>query len=633
MNDTVQLLASDDYEGRGIGTGGLDKAAAFIAEQFQSIGLRTAVLPEGPFQRFTVTMDAQLGPAAANRLWFVGEGDRAAGTPFQLGEEFQTLAAGGSAEFDLPLAFVGYGITAPEAEYDDYAGIDVEGKCVIVLRHQPLRGHHHSPFGEDPSRHAFFPAKISSAVNHGARAIIFCTGKFEIDNQVAQLQKRWQVAVDDLAAENRKLRELEDPTAEEVAGHRDKIGTLAAKIAALSRKIAVTDPLLGFGRAGFGSADRSIPIFHCRRAVLDPVLRAALGKDLAQLEHQIDQTGKPFSRHLTGWRAAGRSSLERQQVQVSNVMASLEGVGPRAEETIVIGAHYDHLGYGDTNSLEPDSQKVHNGADDNASGVAVMLEVARRLVALDHKLPRRVVFVAFTGEERGLLGSAHYTANPPIPLERTIAMLNLDMVGRLRDDKLVLHGTGTAGEFDLLIKRLNAQHGFRIVKKPSGFGPSDHTSFYEKKIPVMHFFTGAHPDYHRPSDDAHKLDVAGMRRIASLVADITLALATADQRPTYQATKRTQIAGGSWPYFGSRPDYGYEQPGVRMAGIAEDSPAQRGGVRPGDVILRFGKARVATVADFANALGRHQAGDTVDVLVARDGKKITLTVTLDPPRR
>ncbi len=633
LGDTVHELASDGYEGRGIGTQGLEKAADFIAAQFQASGLDTAVFPDGPFQRFSVTMDAQLGPPAENRLVFVPPGADAAQNPLGLGTDFQTLAAGGSAQFDLPLAFVGYGITAPEAAYDDYAGIDVQGKCVVILRHQPQRGNHHSPFRADPSRHAFFSSKIANAVGRGAAAIVFCTGKHEIDQKTAQLQQQWQKAVDQLVDEHQKLQAL-PPTADPAAGHRRRIGELAGEIAGLSqRKEVADDPLLGFHRAGLGSVDRQIPIFHCRRASLDPLFRAVLGKDLEGVEREMDEGGEPFSRILSGWRVRGSSSLQRQPVQVRNVVASWEGAGPRAEETIVIGAHYDHLGYGGTSSVEPESREVHNGADDNASGVAVLLEVARRIVALDRPLPRRIVFVAFTGEERGLLGSAHYTAHPPIPLAQTIAMLNLDMVGRLRDDKLIVHGIGTAREFDLLLKRINAQHDFRLVLQPSGYGPSDHTSFYEQKIPVLHFFTGAHSDYHRPSDDAEKVDLPGMRRIASLVADLAVALAEADQRPSYQATKRTRIATGSWPYFGSRPDYGYEKPGVRLAGVAVDSPAERAGIQPGDVILRFGSAKVTTVADFANALGRHKAGERVKVEVSRDGRQRILTVTLDPPRR
>jgi Zn-dependent M28 family amino/carboxypeptidase len=311
----------------------------------------------------------------------------------------------------------------------------------------------------------------------------------------------------------------------------------------------------------------------------------------------------------------------------------LEGEGPHADETIVIGAHYDHLGYGGDGSLQPGSKDIHNGADDNGSGIAVLLEVARRLVALQRPLPRRIVFIAFTAEERGLLGSVQYVKEPVVPLEKTIAMLNMDMVGRLNENKLIVHGTGTATELDALVDRLNAQHEFQIIKKPSGFGPSDHTSFYSKKIPVLHFFTGGHEDYHKPSDDYDKLNVAGMRRVGSLVADAATALAEAKTRPTYQETKQTAVAGGKWPYFGSRPDYAYEKPGVRMDGVAPDSPAERSGIKAGDVIVKFGDAKVATVSDFAAVLSKHKAGDKVPVVVERDGKEVTVTVILDPPRR
>jgi hypothetical protein len=220
-----------------------------------------------------------------------------------------------------------------------------------------------------------------------------------------------------------------------------------------------------------------------------------------------------------------------------------------------------------------------------------------------------------------------------VALEQTIAMLNMDMVGRLKDNKLIVNGTGSAAQFDVLVKRLNAQHNFELVKKASGFGPSDHATFYEKKIPVLHFFTGAHQDYHRPSDDYDKVNVTGMRRIASMVADTAVTLAESEKRPEYRKTKRTAMAGGKWPYFGSRPDYGFDKPGVRLEGVAPDSPAERAGAKPGDIMIRFGKAKVATVADFAQVLSRHKAGDEVEIVVQRDDKEVTLTVTLDPPRR
>ncbi|HJN66508.1 MAG TPA: M20/M25/M40 family metallo-hydrolase [Pirellulales bacterium] len=637
ISDAVRLLASDELEGRGIGTEGLKRAAEFIAQEFEKIGLETRVVEGTPYQPFAVTTDAQLGPADANRLSIVGPGEdpsKKAKAALQFQDDYMPLAAGGSGTFDLPLVFVGYGITEEHADYDDYAGVDVKGKAVIIMRHQPLQGDVHSPFGKNPSRHAYFKTKISNAFAHGAAAILFCTGTYETDKQTTDARRQWQTAVDTLATANSSFKEIAQPSAEQLADHRQLVDQLAKQIGTYSERIdAAHDPLLEFHRAGNGGPDRQMPIFHIRRAALNQVLLKALGSDLATLEAGIDRSGKPDSRPLVDWRLKGQSSVIRSRAQIRNVIGILEGEGPLAEEAIIIGAHYDHLGYGDESSVERESHEVHNGADDNASGVAALLEVARRLKNLGKKLPRRIVFIAFTGEERGLLGSAHYIKHPLVPLKDTVAMLNMDMVGRLRDNKLIVHGTGTAAEFDLLVKRLNAGHNFKVVKKPSGFGPSDHASFYEKKIPVLHFFTGAHQDYHRPGDDFEKVNIKGIERVSLLVAEVAASIAEAEGRPVYQKTKRTRVAGGRWPYFGSRPDYGYEKPGIRMAGISPGSPAERGGLVTGDVIVQFGDAKVATVTDFANVLSRHKAGELVKVVVLRDGEEKTLSVILDPPRK
>jgi hypothetical protein len=637
IGQSVRELAADAMEGRGIGTAGIDRAAEYIAEQFTQIGLQTAIIDEAPFQNLTVTTDASLGPAKKNRLQFVPpvpSGEATGAAPLQLNEDFTPLAAGGSAAFDLPLAFVGYGITDKHIGYDDYAGIDVRGKCAIILRHQPLRGDVHSPFGADPSRHAYFRTKISNAYAHGAAAVLFCTDKHEIDQETAQAKDRWQKAVNKLVAAHAAYGLLEKQDAQQEREYQEKVDLAARQIEIFSRQIReARDPLLAFTRAGNGSPDRKLPIFHLRRDVLDPVIEKALGKDLAAVEHMIDETGQPNSYLLTGWRVRGESGVERKVTQIRNVIGILPAAGPHREEAIVIGAHYDHLGYGGDASASPGRREIHNGADDNASGVAALLEIARRLVAIGKPLPRKIIFIAFTGEERGLLGSAHYLKDPLVPLEDTIAMLNMDMVGRLRENKLIVHGTGTAAEFDLLIERLNAGHNFKIIKKPSGYGPSDHASFYEKKIPALHFFTGAHQDYHRPEDDYEKINVDGIERVSRMVADAALAIAETAARPAYQKTKRPKVAGGRWPYFGSRPDYGYEKTGVRLSGVAPGSPAERGGLQEGDVMVRFGDADVATVTDFAEVLGRHQAGDQVKIVVERDGNKKTLSVILDPPRK
>ena len=637
ISDTVRLLASDELEGRGIGTKGIERAATFIAQEFENIGLKTRVLEGTPYQPFAVTTDAQLGPEEANQLLIAGPGEdpsKETKIALQFQHDYMPLAAGGSGTFDLPLVFIGYGITDKHADYDDYAGVDVKGKGVIIMRHQPLQGDVHSPFGKNLSRHAYFKTKISNAFAHGAAAILFCTGTYETDKQTIDARRQWQTAVEKLAAANSNFKAITQPSAEQLTDHRHLVDQLATQIGIYSKRIdAAEDPLLEFHRAGNGSPDRQMPIFHIRRAALNQVLLKSLGTDLATLEAGIDRTGKPDSRPLGDWRLRGQSSVIRSRAQIRNVIGILEGEGPHAEETIIIGAHYDHLGYGDESSAQGESNEIHNGADDNASGVAALLEVARRLKNLGQKLPRRIVFIAFTGEERGLLGSAHYIKHPIVPLRDTVAMLNMDMVGRLRDNKLIVHGTGTAIEFDLLVKRLNAGHNFKLVKKPSGFGPSDHASFYEKKIPVLHFFTGAHQDYHRPGDDFEKVNIEGIERVSLLVAEVAASIAEAEERPVYQKTKRTKLAGGRWPYFGSRPDYGYEKPGIRMAGITPGSPAERGGLVTGDVIVQFGDAKVATVTDFANVLSRHEAGELVKVVVLRDGKEKTLSVILDPPRK
>ncbi|MEK6247639.1 MAG: M20/M25/M40 family metallo-hydrolase [Planctomycetales bacterium] len=633
ISATVRYLASDELEGRGLETEGIKKAASFIAKQFEEMGLDTTVIEGQPYQECSVSSGARLGDQEQNTLALLPP-DGGARVLLKLEEDFTPLAAGGSAELKVPLVFVGYGITDDEAGYDDYAGVDVEEKCVIMLRHQPQRGNVHSQFGKDPSRHAYFQTKISNAFAHGAAAVVFVTGQFEIDKQVDASRQQWQVAVDEIASTTTAYQRIRKPSPQQAQQYQEKINRLVEQVRLHNQASeSESDSLIEFHQAGSGGPDRTMPIVHCRRAVVDQVLKEALGSDLSQLEKKIDDDGKPHSAPLPGWQVECQTAIERRRTKVSNVIGVLEGEGPLADQTVIIGAHYDHIGYGGPASAAPDSKEIHNGADDNGSGVAALLEVARKIAGLDRKLPRRLVFIAFTGEERGLLGSAHYVNHPLFSLEDTVAMLNMDMVGRLKGNKLIINGTGTAEEFDLLVQRLNAQHDFKVVRKPSGYGPSDHASFYEKTIPVLHFFSGAHADYHRPSDDFEKLNIEGIRRISGLVADIATTITETDARPKYKKTKRPRIAGGRWPYFGSRPDYGYEKPGVRMAGVSTDSPADRAGIQADDVIVQFGDARIGTVVDFANALSGHKAADKIDVVVVRDGQKITLPVILGPPRR
>lgn len=316
-----------------------------------------------------------------------------------------------------------------------------------------------------------------------------------------------------------------------------------------------------------------------------------------------------------------------------NVVAILEGSDPELRaEAVVVGAHYDHLGLGGVGSLAPDVRAVHNGADDNASGVAVLLEVANALAG-GPRPARSIVFIAFTGEESGLLGSAHHVANPVVPLDRIRAMLNMDMVGRLGGRPLIINGRGTAREWPRLITDAAQAEGIEVVTGEGGYGPSDQTSFYARDIPVLHFFTNTHRDYHRPSDDWQSIDAAGLERVASIVA--RLARAAADHRTTLTLVRgagrppaAARGGGGYGAYLGTIPDFSPVEHGVRITGVRAGSPAEQAGLAAGDTIIRFDKMDIADIYAFTNALRSRKPGDAVLVTVLREGREVPLRVVL-----
>jgi hypothetical protein len=646
LYEAVKFLASDELEGRGVGTKGIDQAADYIAEQFTAIGLKTELFDGGPFQSFPMVVETVQGEP--NRAAFVGppppaapNADSPAKAPadqrieLKLGEDFNPLALGGSGMFDAPLVFAGYGITGTKEGYDDYAGVDVEGKVVIVMRHEPRQSDPHSAFnGEKASLHAYYSRKLSNAYRHGAVAIIFCTDEFEIEKNVRQRAARWQAAIDELTTAEAEFKKNERPTLEEIEAHRQRVRQFVDDIRALGDRLrAEFDPLVAFRDARSSDSGNRIPALFCRRAVLDPVIQAATGSSLADWERRIDEGPMPASQELVGWRLQGQVTVERREAAVRNVAGVLEGQGPHADETIIVGAHYDHLGLGGEGSLAPGASEVHNGADDNASGTAALLEVARRLAARGQRPARRILFMAFTGEERGLIGSQYYVAHPLFPLESTVAMLNMDMVGRLEDEQLTIFGTGTASGFDALVDRLAGEYDFKLTKKPEGDGPSDHASFYPQHVPVMHFFTGNHKDYHTPSDDYDKINPSGMRRVAWLVADAAAELAEAEARPSYvEVASGFKGGGGDRPYFGSIPSFAGNEPGYKLSGVSPGSPAKKAGLEGGDIIVKLGDDKIGNLEDFDGALRKYKAGDKVPVMVKRGGDELTVEVVLDPPK-
>ena len=319
------------------------------------------------------------------------------------------------------------------------------------------------------------------------------------------------------------------------------------------------------------------------------------------------------------------TDVVRVEVPAYNVVGVIEGSDPVLKnEAIILGAHYDHLGRGGEGSLAPRSGEIHHGADDNASGSAGLIELARVFGAQRPKLKRTLVFIAFGGEEEGLLGSNYYVNHPLVPLDKTTAMINMDMIGRMKDSKLMIGGVGTATEWRPLL----AKTDFSLSLSDDGFGPSDHSSFYGKQIPVLFFFTGTHNDYHKPSDTFDKINYNDEARILSLVARIVRDIDAADKRLTYTTAKSAPPrTGGFRVYLGTIPNYADTNDGLLLDGVRDDSPAAKGGLKAGDRIVKIGKTDVKNVYDYTQALGEMKAGQEYVFEVIRGTERLTLKIT------
>jgi Zn-dependent M28 family amino/carboxypeptidase len=317
-----------------------------------------------------------------------------------------------------------------------------------------------------------------------------------------------------------------------------------------------------------------------------------------------------------------------------NVIGLLPGRDPvLRNQTVIVGAHYDHLGLGEFGSLDPDSTgRVHNGADDNASGTAMLIQIAARLETSPPA--RTVVFIGFSGEELGLLGSSYYVRQPIYPLANTIAMINLDMVGRLRNKRLIVYGSRTAKEFPALLDSLNWYAGFDLKTRGDGYGPSDQSSFYAAGRPVLHIFTDLHEDYHRTTDDWEKINLDGFRRVTDFTVGLVTALANRSTpltqlaaAPTSTPEARSDVPGYG-AYLGTVPDMTDSPGGVRLLGVRAGSPAEKAGLRGDDIITKIGNMDVPDLQAMTTALRSHEPGDTVVIVVKRGSQVTTLRATL-----
>jgi hypothetical protein len=401
---------------------------------------------------------------------------------------------------------------------------------------------------------------------------------------------------------------------------------------------------LGAFRFDASSADSGLLGAVLRREFVEPMVQAA-GKSLADLEPTIVHNG-PQSFPMPGVTAKMEVHVVKERRTTPNVLGWLEGRDSALKnEVLVIGAHYDHLGLGGEGSrAEKEVGQIHNGADDNASGTAALIELAEYFGAptpADAASPdrggggqparakRSLLFAAFSGEEIGLLGSSYYVKNPTIPLERVVAMLNMDMIGRSKNDVVTVIGTGTSPQWKELLSVANGPLGLTLKESDSGFGGSDQSTFYARDRPVLHFFTGVHPEYHTPQDDWELINAPGEEKIARLVAGVLENLGARAERIAFAKVKTEgpSMSGGFRVYLGTIPDYSEEVEGVKLTGVREGSPAAAAGLQGGDVIVEFAGRAIKNIYDYTYALQEARPGEPVTVGVLRDGERITVTVT------
>jgi aminopeptidase YwaD len=580
----VNFLASDKLQGRRAGTPQADDAAKYIAAEFRRYGLQP-MSSAGFLQPFTFVSGVKLGTQnrfeiSNRRFGRVLQSEHSfSTTELKVGEDFMPLAFSSSQPAKGELILIGYGISAPELQYDNYAAVDVKGKIVVILRGSPDGNNPHGKFAEYTSPGLEIQKKTIKAREKGAKGVVFISEEAKFSN--------------------------------------DRLSKLRHELNFL---------------------DAGIPVV----VVSKPVAESLFISEKTTLADAMKRANdSAASMNFQNSAAEFKTDVVKINGKSSNVVGLIEGSDAKLKsEYIIIGAHYDHLGLGGPESLaaNPEAQ-IHHGADDNASGTSALLELARVMISDRPKVKRSVIFMAFAAEELGLLGSAAYTKNPIAPLASTVAMLNMDMVGRLRNGSLFVGGVGTSPVWKPLLDKLNADvqgpeatgRRFQLGIGQDGFGPSDHQSFYVKDVPVLFFFTGSHDDYHKPSDTAEKVNAEGTRQIAELVREIALNVAGEPVRLAFTKVKTENTnqgrRGGFRVSLGTVPNYAEQSDGLKLDGVRPASPAEKAGLKAGDVIIKLAAFSIKNVYDYTAALGELKPDEQIDVVIRRDGKEMTLKLT------
>ena len=702
----ITYLASDKLEGRRTGTPGAEEAARYVAAEFKRLGLAPGVTSSitfwsgpneldgagrGYFQRFPYAAGVELGKnnslTVTRRVVEPSQGVPLA-IDFILGEDWMPLgfSANGKVE-SAPVVFVGYGITDAEQNYDDYKGADVKGKVALAFAGTPDGDNPHGRFTR--SGELRFKAAAARAAGASALAVIAREENFKDDKLTAL---KYDNAGGDaglpVVAVSRQAASKILGTGSSVSLTQVEqfVSNWVNKMGELMSKYATEHPGTTYT---YGYSMSNTPA----------------GEHRPMEDYSLFKEAKSVTLSVT-------TDIVRKEAPAANVVGVLEGSDPKLkDEVIVVGAHYDHLGRGGEGSLAPREGEIHHGADDNASGTAGLLELARLLSQDREKMRRTLVFIAFGGEEEGLIGSSYYVAHPARPIEQTVAMINMDMVGRLKGDALTVGGVGTAAEWRGWVEEAN--RGYRVSVDPmgtgaqtngnaggdgparrgtadkttgtpdgakdskgakgakgaktekgaknekdstpfiitgtdgrvvatatpgpvftlrlneDGYGPSDHSSFYSKRVPVLFLFTGAHEDYHKPSDTADKINYEGEALVLQFAREIIYDLQAAARRPTF-AVARTEGASrstGFRVYLGTIPTYADSSDGLKLDGVREGSPAEKAGLKAGDRVVKLAGRDVRNVYDYTQALSEMKAGQEYEVEVVREGQRLTLKIT------
>ncbi len=599
LRTNVGYLASDTLDGRRTGEKGATVAAGYVANMFSNYKLEQGVTETNSKGKKTKNYLQKFPYIAGVAL---GGGNVFSINNAAVNIVTSWMPVGFSPNVDISnsqVIFAGFGIASDELKYNDYSGLNVNGKIVMVLEGTPDAGNPHSEFARFNVH-----AKANIAKSKGAKAILIVSGEEKFaDDKLAQLE------------------------------FNQTLGETAIPAAVISRQTV----------AGlFGDKKDTQVVAEMERI-------AASRKDKPEsvemnIKFQVDGT------------ANLKIDLVQKQAEAYNVVGIIEGRdNVLKNEAIVIGAHYDHLGRGGESSLAVNSKEIHHGADDNASGVSAMLELARQF-RKEKNNKRTLIFIAFGGEEEGLLGSKYYVNNPVFPIEKTVAMINMDMVGRLDKEKLTVGGIGTASEWKDFTTNLNKgvlvqpkslgkvnnmqvigefiykkeNFAFNLQLNQDGFGPSDHSSFYGKKVPVLFFFTGTHSDYHKPTDTAEKINYEGLMKITNFVGEIVKSIDQNPNRPTYTVAQSSGMSGGRRGFsvsLGTVPSYADNtNDGLLLDGVRDESPAAKAGIKAGDKIIKMAGHDVNNISDYVFVLGEMKAGEEYEVVVMRGAVKLTLKI-------